>query len=462
MTSPTKPQPPHDAAAEAMVLGCALLDAECWPTIAATVAESDFYRQPHRLIYAAMREMSATGTPFELVPLTRWLTELGKLQEIGGAAYLSEIVDMVVTSANIGYYLSQITQTAHLRRIIQAADLIRTTAMSPAADLQTVMAGAYGALDAVAQARTGSADSVLTLDQMAKLYTAHVSSLGKNRFITGYSSLDDVIKGVSPGETLFIAAYSGLGKSAFLHNLLLNACQRTDQHHLFFSMEMPATRVFERTVQISLGHFTYNIESEWHHHNAEKRAATMLQLSGVSADKLLCCELGGLSLEQVEHYTRLARSRHGKIGAIGLDYLGLMSAPGTRGEYERISAVAEGAKHLAKRLNIPVVVLVQISREAIRAGQMEMHSAKGSGAVEASADYMIGMEKKDGNVLVKILKNRNGEAGIIYRAGITWPFLRFDHLEPWDAKSAKEAQRGKERGARKAGVWTADEEDPYP
>jgi replicative DNA helicase len=137
-----------------------------------------------------------------------------------------------------------------------------------------------------------------------------------------------------------------------------------------------------------------------------------------------------------------------------------MSAPGTRGEYERISTVAEGAKHLAKRLKIPVIVLVQISREAIRNGQMEMHSAKGSGAVEASADYMIGMEKKDGNILVKVLKNRNGEAGVIYRAGITWPFLRFDNLEPWDDKTAKESQRGKDRTTRKAGTWEADE-DPF-
>lgn len=462
MTSPTSRQLPHDASAEAMILGSALLDPECWSTITAAVTEDDLYRQPHRIIYRSLREMFATGTPFELVPLVRWLTEQGKLQEVGGAAYLSELIDMVVTSANIGHYLGRVTRAAHLRRLISAADNIRIAAAEPSADVETVMAAAYGALDAVAQHRTGNADAVLTLDQMAKLYTAHVSSLGKNRFTTGYAPLDDVIKGVSPGETLFIAAYSGLGKSAFLHNLLLNSCHKTDQHHLFFSMEMPATRVFERTVQISLGHYTYNIESEWHHHNNDKRAATMLQLAGNSADKLLCCELGGLSLEQVEHYTRLARSRYGKIGAIGLDYLGLMTAPGTRGEYERISAVAEGAKHLAKRLKIPVIVLVQISRDAIKTGQMEMHSAKGSGAVEASADYMIGMEKKDGNVLVKVLKNRNGEAGITYRANITWPFLRFDHLEPWDDKSTREAQRGRDRNSRKAGTWSADDEDPYP
>jgi replicative DNA helicase len=226
-------------------------------------------------------------------------------------------------------------------------------------------------------------------------------------------------------------------------------------------MEMPATRCFERTVQISLQRPTYHVESEFHHHNPEKRAATMLELGTVNADKLLVCEQGGLTLEAVEHYTRMSRSRYGKISAIGLDYLGLMTAPGTRGEYERISAVAEGAKHLAKRLNIPVVVLAQISREAAKGGAVEMHSAKGSGAVEASADYMLALEKKDGNIFVKLLKNRNGEANVTFKADVKWPYLKFDSLEPWDDKAQKEVQRGKNRkGAGRD--WQADDEDPFP
>ena len=296
---------------------------------------------------------------------------------------------------------------------------------------------------------------------MAKMYTHHVSNSDKNRFKTGFDSLDSIITGVSPGEVLTVAAYSGLGKSAFLHNMLLDGCKRTGLHHLFFSLEMPATRVFERTVQIALGRYTYNIESEFHHHNSDKQVNTMIDLASSNANKLLCCEQGGLSMEKVEHYTRLAQSKHGKIGAIGIDYLGLMSAPGTKGEYERISAAAEGAKHLAKRLNIPVIMLCQISREAAKLGKTEMHSAKGSGAVEASADYMISLERtKEGLVLAKVLKNRNGESDITFQADITWPFLRFNRLDPYDDKATKNIERGNKRKAK--GGWQDEkDDDPY-
>ena len=173
-------------------------------------------------------------------------------------------------------------------------------------------------------------------------------------------------------------------------------------------MEMPATRVFERTVQIGLGRYTYNIESEFHHHETEKRAATMLKLAACGANKLLVCDVPGLTLERIEHYTRQAKSRHGKIGAIGLDYLGLMHAEGTRGEYERISKVAEDSKQLAKRLNVPVIVLTQISREAVKNGEMEMHSAKGSGALQLIA-FLHGMERSESFDLMKILEEIAGQ-----------------------------------------------------
>ena len=452
---------PHDSGAEQAVLGSVLIDAECWPTVASSIGAGDFYREPHRLIFDALRDLAEEGAPFDLISLTRKLSDLGKIKEVGGPAYLAELVDTCPTSTTVRHYLGKVREFSLARQLYRSLGTVAQAVMTPGKTLDELLEQAYGALDSVAAVKSGGADAVLTMADLAKLYSAHVSQLDKNRFTTGFESLDSIIKGVSPGETLFVAAYSGLGKSAFLHNIFLESCKRTGNHHLFFSMEMPATRCFERTVQIALERPTYHVESEFHHHNPEKRAATMLELGAVNADKLLVCEKGGLTLEQVEHYTRMARSRFGKIAAIGLDYLGLMTAPGTRGEYERISAVAEGAKHLAKRLNVPVVVLAQISREAAKGGAVEMHSAKGSGAVEASSDYMLGMEKKDGNILLKLLKNRNGEANITFKAGVKWPYLRFDSLEPWDDKAQKEVQRGKARQSASRD-WHSDEEDPYP
>ena len=368
---------------------------------------------------------------------------------------------MIVTTETTGYYTRQVKDLSLQRGMYRGLSEIAQKACEPGADLTETLSEGYRILADVSNQRHKSQAAVLTLADMAERYTQHVSQLDKNRFISGFEPLDAIIKGVAPGEVMTIVAYSGLGKSAFLHNLLLDGCLRSNLHHLFFSLEMPVTRVFERTVQIALKRFTFNVESQFHHHNHENRASTMLDLAAVNANKLLVCEEGGLSLDKIELYTEQARAKYGKIGAIGIDYLGLMSAPGTRSEYERVSAVAEGAKHLAKRIGVPVIVLCQISREAAKDGNVQMSSAKGSGAVEASADYMISLQRtKNAEILLKLLKNRNGEADISFICDIQWPFLKFNGIRPYDEKAEKNVARGIERSKRK-GFTQEVEQDPY-
>lgn len=444
----------HSPESEGYVLSCLLLWPETIAEISSVIGAADFFAERNRLLFAAFKELDRSGKPIDFVTVFSQLQGGGDLDKVG-ADYITGLMDATVTTANAAYHAGIVRKKCALRRL--ADNLAQMAqACATADDLDGHLAACYQAIESATDNKT-SVNGVLTIAEMADLYTKHVSEIGKNRFKTGLEPLDDVIKGVCPGETLFITAYSGLYKSALLQNILLNGCRESGQHHLFFSMEMPATRVFERTVQIGLGRYTYNIESEFHHHEKEKRAATMLELAAVGANRLLCCETPGLTLEKIEHYTRQARSRHGKIGAIGLDYLGLMAAEGTRGEYERISKVAEDSKQLAKRLNIPVIVLTQISRSAVTTGEIEMHSAKGSGAIEASADYMLGMKReKSGEITLKLLKNRNGEAGATWQADIRKDFLQFRSLTAVDSLTVNNQSRGNERKA-KATAWHDDE-----
>jgi replicative DNA helicase len=452
---------PNSLESEQMILGMILAFPESWPQIACNVSSDDFYPERHRIIYAAIKELHRTGRPIDFVSLNDLLKTNNSLEVAGGGGYLLELVDLVGTSAGADYYAKKIKDLSLQRSMYRAFASITQSVCAAGVDLTEILSNGYRILSETANQRHKSAGSIQTLADAAEKYTAHVSQLDKNRFMTGLDPLDAVIKGVSPGEVFTVAAYSGLGKSAFLHNILLDSCRRTDLHHIFFSLEMPSTRVFERTVQIALGRLTYEIESQFHNHNKEKRATTMIELASVNANKLLICEEGGITLEKIELYTEQSRAKYGKIGAIGIDYLGLLSAPGTRGEYERVSAVAEGIKTLAKRLEVPVIMLCQISREAARAGSVEMSSAKGSGAVEASADYMISLQhSKEKEVLLKLLKNRNGEANISYVCDIQWPYLRFNSIRPCDANAEKNVERGRER-QRKGYISNPDESD-YP
>lgn len=149
-----------------------------------------------------------------------------------------------------------------------------------------------------------------------------------------------------------------------------------------------------------------------------------------------------------------ARGKYGNVGVVGIDYLGLMSAKDARTEYERISYCAEQSKNMAKRLNMPVVILTQINRQSARDGKIEMHSAKGSGAVEASADYMLSLERnKQKEIIVGILKNRSGEANLQFVADLDVKILKFRGLEPYNEICHKNVSRGLERAGQKHRNW---------
>lgn len=443
---------PHSPSAEQYILACAFGFPETLPQILSELTGDEFYTPRNKLMLLAFAWLDSQGLPLDFHHLDKALKQADSPDKTGGTSYVMEISSIDAIPSNLPPYIAEVKDLAHRRGLYSALTRMAGQALDGGSAEETI-ATTYQELEKIGAVSAG-ASPILTLADMAKMYETHVSNLDQNRFKTGYEELDSVIKGVSPGETLFITAYSGLFKSALLQNLLLGGCERSGQHHLFFSLEMPATRVFERTVQISLGRYTYNIESEFHHHNRDNRGGTMLDLASRNANKLLVCETPGLGLDKIEHYTRLARSKYGVIGAVGIDYMGLMSAQGTRSEYERISAVAEGSKHLAKRLNVPVIVLTQINRSAAVAGEAEMHSAKGSGAVEASADYMLAMLKnKQGVIEMKIVKNRNGEAGARFYCEINKSYLRFDRLTVANDLAEIDTERGKQRTRKSAMEW---------
>jgi replicative DNA helicase len=188
----------------------------------------------------------------------------------------------------------------------------------------------------------------------------------------------------------------------------------------------------------------------------------MNELERLGINNLLTCQKPALTIEQVEHYARLAKARFGEIGVLGIDYLGLMAADGANSEYERISYCAEQSKVMAKRLNLPVVILTQINRASARDGEIETWSAKGSGAVEASADYMLGIQRnQQKEIIVKILKNRSGEANLQFRADLDAKYLKFRSLEPYNAICSKNVSRGKERKSHRLKEAAYADYDPF-
>jgi len=437
--------PPHNNEAEKSIIGGIFLDNSVYSEIAAAVEASDFFNEHNRAIFTTMAELSKAGDPVDLVSVTGALRSSGQFEAIGGAGYLAELVDYVPTSANIKHYCRLVKQAASARKIIESARALALQAYesSNPEGLAHHVANLQKAAEVV-----DDSSALMTMDEQAEAFKQWVATKDESRFTTGLPEVDAIIKGVAPGEVLYIVGYSGLFKSAILQNMLLHSGAKTGRHNLFFSLEMPVARCFLRTCQISLEHYSYNVESGFYNRSNYADQA-LAELRELGADKLVVCEKPGLTMDQIEHYSRMGLTRFGEVGAVGIDYLGLMRAQGLTKEYDRISHNAEQSKDLAKRLNVPVVILTQVDRESAKEGVVEKWSGKGSGAIEASADYMLGLERnKTGDMFLKVLKNRNGEEGAVFEVDIDKPYLKFRSATPVGHNSVKQTARGLDRSSR--------------
>jgi replicative DNA helicase len=427
--------PPQQLEGEMSILGAVLMDNDCFKIVTTLIDGEDFYKISHRLIFHAMSQCQISGTPIDLVTLSAVLRDNGTLDETGGGAYLYQLSDYVPTSANVAHYC-RVVKEASVRRkmILYGQNLIEfgyanghlDEKLKEAKGELAVLASGLDSFDGV------NAKDILTIQDRAARYAVQAQKLDNSRFITGFPRLDYLIRGVAPGEVLTIIAEPGGFKTAWLQNLLLRGAKRTGLHHLFFSLEMPVEKVFEREAQISSGYVGREVERIYKGALGESRPqATELykQMYCNGSKGLLVCDKPRLDIAKIARYTEIAEQKHGKINAIGIDYLGLMQAPG-RSLFEKTAFIAPEFKHLAKELNLPVILLCQINREGAKnVHDILITDAKGGGDIEASADIMLGFYHDQNGVLVcKILKNRNGPKDVKLAVDINKEAFQFNDI----------------------------------
>jgi len=259
-------------------------------------------------------------------------------------------------------------------------------------------------------------DDVYNSERMVKAYEEYIKSLKNNSFITGIDEIDRQIRGVAGGEVLTIIARAGSFKTAMLQNLLRNYLKRSTHGAVFFSIEMPVPSITERYFQISDRESGLEVENTFKNNSIGKTEAINQFIKDY---KNLYIVPSKISLESIPNYIKEIEQEYKiKIGLIGIDYLGLIDSPGTN-EYETVSRIAKGIKTMAKMINLPCIVLSQTSREGKEGNtEVAINMARGSGAIEESADFMFGLwqiEREEGKGLVcKILKNRKGGKGSIW------------------------------------------------
>jgi len=263
---------------------------------------------------------------------------------------------------------------------------------------------------------------ILSLKDAAKIYEDYVHDITKCKIKTGFGKIDDRIRGIMPGETMCVLGKTSVGKSAFLQNIGHYYAKASGEPVLFFSLEMPTTSVFERTMQIETGYSGYNIENLTRDNDLELQAKANLVFNELSNFYIIT--KNGLNLDQIKQFISFGEQHiyKKKTGLVLIDYLSLVKGNG-KDLYEQVSRVARGMKDLAKETNVPIIYLSQVTKQFTEYDELQINSARDSGSVDEASDFVLALwkqkdkrpecEQTDILINLAILKNRKGGLGKI-------------------------------------------------
>lgn len=435
--------PPHSIEAEQSILGGLMLDNEAWERVSERVTEEDFYRHDHRLIFRTMQRMVDKIQPIDVITLSENLTEIQKLDAVGGLAYLIELAKNTPGAANVAAYADIIRERGILRRLISTGNDIAQSAYNPrGADPMTLVDEAERKIFAIAEEKTRgkvgpqSVKGLLAraVERIDHLFHAQNTVTG---LATGYDDFDDMTAGLQHSDLVIIAGRPSMGKTTFAMNIVENVIIKEKKPALIFSLEMPGEQLATRMIS-SLGQIEQHrlrtgklVEEDWPRFSS---AVSILNDTALFID-----DSPGMSPGEIRTRARRAVREHGELGIIVVDYLQLMQVPGNKeNRTTEISEISRSLKLLAKELKVPVIALSQLNRELEHRPNKRpiMSDLRESGAIEQDADliafiYRDEVYNKDtpdkGIAEVIIAKQRNGPTGTV-RLTFRGQYCRFENF----------------------------------
>ncbi len=435
--------PPQSIEAEQAVLGGLMLAPEAFDRVSDVLADNDFYRRDHQLIYRAIRELSEKGKPYDAVTLGEWFESMGESEAVAGGAYLIELASTTPSAANIAAYAEIVREKAVLRQLIEVGTGIVNDGFQPEGrGTGEILDAAESRVLAIAEhSAKGRMDYVSVHNALAEAFDVlqkrYESGGSVTGLPTGYTEFDEMTAGLQPSDLLILAARPSMGKTALAVNIAEYAALKSKMPVAIFSMEMSASQLALRMIS-SLGRInatrlrTGQLEDQdW------SSVTSTIRL--LREAKIFIDDEPALSPEKLRAKARRIKKEHG-LGLIVVDYLQLMAVPGSKeNRATEISEISRSLKGLAKELNVPVIALSQLNRslETRTDKRPMMADLRESGAIEQDADVIVfiyrdeyyNKENSTDKGLAEIIigKQRNGPTGS-FKLKFFGEFTRFDNL----------------------------------
>lgn len=423
--------PPHSLEAEQAVLGALLFDNDALDRIADIIAPLDFYEPRHRLILEAIMALCRQYRPADAVTVAEWLAEQKKLEEVGGLAYLGNLVQQTPSTANVRQWAEIVHEHALLRRLAEAGQRITEQALNPhGKEVSLILDEAEARILDVAQQALRQKEGFIPIASILNAVVENLESLQSRPYAghvsgipSGFVDLDHMTTGFHPGDLVIIAGRPSMGKTAFALNIAEYVAVQVGLPVAIFSLEMSAPQLASRLLASSARVSQQDLRTgQLSENNWQKltRSLGILNESPIFID-----ESGTLSVLEARGRARRLWRQQGSLGLIVVDYLQLMtSARPTDNRVNEISTISRSLKALAKELNVPVLALSQLNRglEARTNKRPVMADLRESGAIEQDADLILFIYRDEvyypetadkGMAEIIIGKQRNGPIGTV-------------------------------------------------
>ena len=421
---------PHSLEAEQALLGCLLIDVKIQVEVAAFLTEEDFYAESHKYIFGAMEAIIRENKPVDFVTLTDYLEKNAELERVGGISYITELTNVMPSSANYQRYLDIVKRDSMLRKLIRGStEIIKECETS----MESASALAFAEKTVYDISNSADTSEVVKIGAVLPEVMNKFDELSKNKSAyhgikTGFKGLDSLLNGLHGSDLMILAARPGMGKTSFAMNIV-EAVAEQGYTCAVFSLEMGKEQLTQRMMCSVAGvSMEHALKGKMNKQEWLKIAKAREILSNA---KIYIDDSSLISPEQVLSKCRRIKKKSG-LDFVMIDYIQLMSPEKRKNSDNRQNEIAEisrNLKILAKELNVPVLALSQLSRAVeARKGRPQLADLRESGAIEQDADIVMFIHRPDKNATEKELaegkiqqnvaeiiveKHRNGPQGIV-------------------------------------------------
>lgn len=434
--------PPHSTEAEKSVLGSMLISRDAVELSCEMLRADDFYVPSNREIFSVMYALNSRAEAVDSVTVIDALERAGKLGAVGGVSYVTELSVFVPSAANVSHYIKIVEDRSVLRQLIKAGGEIQRDASSGEQPINDILDEAERRIFNISMKK--SEDTLVHIEQTAMETYMNIGELMKLKGTlsgvpTGFSELDRLTSGLQKSDLIIVAGRPSMGKTAFALNIAQYAATKGRKKVCLFSLEMSREQLARRMLCANAGVDMHRVNI------GETTEDDLLRLSEaleeLSAADIYIDDTGGVSVADIRTRCRRQKTRVG-LDLVVIDYLQLMELSGSTGS--RVSDISEATrslKILARELEVPIILLSQLSRGP-ETRQSDNHrpimaDLRESGAIEQDADLIMLLYRPavyaakedieaqaDNSAEVIVAKHRNGPTATVMLSWIS-TYTRF-------------------------------------